>query len=505
MRAEKYLFTGNSSAWCFEHNCRQGISSATGLERLETSPGSLPSDLGHLAGGGGPICGPVECPAGPVRVVASSADGPGYERPLAQLEQAQGVRVSSVFTDQGLSDEGQTGSGESGHGLPVLAKSALVPGAHGPGLRRSPRNLPGRGPSLVLSRRSESTLPQQELQADRLEIVREGLRKRGLPEDVVKLLLEGNRQTTRSAYQTAWNNWTRWCSGRDRDPLSCDLATVLSFLTESLSQGMAYRTINVLRSMLSSTLGPVEGYPIGRHPLVLRLMKGVYNIRPPAPKYNQTWDVEVVLSSFRRIPNEGLSFAALSYKLVTLLALATMLRVSELASIDASSIRFDNDGVAFNLTKPRKAQRDGSLHSLFVRGIPDVLIDPVACCGFYRYLTDPLRHDGNSGSLFISLVRPHNPVSPSTLARWIKIQLGTAGIDTSTFTAHSTRGAASSAAAKNGCPIGAILRSAHWASESTFTRFYRREVADCPSVSEAVLSSQSRTYNFICYLSTPYS
>ena len=33
--------------------------------------------------------------------------------------------------------------------------------------------------------------------------------------------------------------------------------------------------------MLSTTLDQVEGKPIGQHPLVVRLMKGYYNLDPP--------------------------------------------------------------------------------------------------------------------------------------------------------------------------------------------------------------------------------
>ena len=39
------------------------------------------------------------------------------------------------------------------------------------------------------------------------------------------------------------------------------------------------------RSSLSSTLPPIEGYPVGKHPLVCRLRQGMYNTNPPQPCY----------------------------------------------------------------------------------------------------------------------------------------------------------------------------------------------------------------------------
>ena len=34
---------------------------------------------------------------------------------------------------------------------------------------------------------------------------------------------------------------------------------------------------------------------MGQHPLVSRLLKGIYNTRPPEPRYSTTWDMDVVI------------------------------------------------------------------------------------------------------------------------------------------------------------------------------------------------------------------
>ena len=49
-----------------------------------------------------------------------------------------------------------------------------------------------------------------------------------------------------------------------------------------------------MRSALSATLPPIEGHPVGQHPLVTSLLQGVFNERPPMPRYNTTWEVGVV-------------------------------------------------------------------------------------------------------------------------------------------------------------------------------------------------------------------
>jgi hypothetical protein len=59
---------------------------------------------------------------------------------------------------------------------------------------------------------------------------------------------------------------------------------------------------------------------------------------------------------------KAIAYSILSEKLVILLALATMARVSDLVAIDQSSIKFNEEKVSIVLANPRKAQRDGNLH-----------------------------------------------------------------------------------------------------------------------------------------------
>ena len=54
-----------------------------------------------------------------------------------------------------------------------------------------------------------------------------------------------------------------------------------------------------------------------------------------------------------------------------------------------------------------------------------------------------MRHDHHK--LPVSYQKPHRPVSKDTVGRWLKMELKLAGKDTSTFSAHSTRTASTSA------------------------------------------------------------
>ena len=71
--------------------------------------------------------------------------------------------------------------------------------------------------------------------------------------------------------------------------------------------------------------------------------------------------------------------------------------------------------------------------------------------------------------LLLSFQKPFKPVSKDTIFHWIKHVLKDAGIDTTKFAAaHSTRAAATSAAAKAGTPLEVILEAAGCSNCGTF-------------------------------------
>ena len=114
---------------------------------------------------------------------------------------------------------------------------------------------------------------------------------------------------------------------------------------------MQYQTVNVLRSAISSTHQWVDGKPIGQHPLVIRLLKGISNERPPKSRYTTTWDVSKVTSYLSSLgDNKTLSLKQLSKKLVMLLALILPERSSVLADLDTRYLKKRPDGFTFLLT-----------------------------------------------------------------------------------------------------------------------------------------------------------
>jgi len=73
---------------------------------------------------------------------------------------------------------------------------------------------------------------------------------------------------------------------------------------------------------------------------------------------------------------------------------------------------------------------------------------------------------------FIPL-RQHNPVTSSSIARWLKPTMNNAGIDISIFKSHSVH---ETACSKAGVTTKQILEAADWSLEGTFQKYYHRSL-----------------------------
>lgn len=85
----------------------------------------------------------------------------------------------------------------------------------------------------------------------------------------------------------------------------------------------------------SSVHDKIDGYKVGQHPLVTRLLKGAHHQRPPQPRYSFTWRVDLVTSYIDRLgENDKFSLSEFSAKSVMLLALTRPSRSADLANLD---------------------------------------------------------------------------------------------------------------------------------------------------------------------------
>ena len=316
----------------------------------------------------------------------------------------------------------------------------------------------------------------------RMACVRRSCSAEKLSDRVINIIRSSWRQSTEAAYSSAWKLWACWCAERHIDPFSAPLKEILKFLSDQFEMGKQYRMINSIQSAISMTLEEIDGSRIGQHPLVSRFLKGVFNQRPPTPKYGATWDVDIVLQYFRTMPkNEDLSFQTLSHKLAMLLALANADRCSDLAALDLDYVRPQINGIKFIIPGLTKTRRSGPpLEAFYPYFTEEPQLCPVKTFEHYQERSQKLRtsKQGTRNPLFVSVRKPYKPVKAATIGHWLKKVMKDAGVDTEVFSAHSTRGASTSKARSVGVATADILKAANWSSASTFCRFYCRPVTN---------------------------
>ena len=307
-----------------------------------------------------------------------------------------------------------------------------------------------------------------------MEDFKQQLQAEHISEEAIELISKCRREGTRSNYNSAWSQFTSWNKRRGTDPIRCPLNIVLDYLTFLFKKGRSYRNINVHRSAISAFHERIQNFPVGKHPRVCQLLKGVGNERVPQPKHIAVWDVSLVLNYLDTKPsNDLLSIKDLSLKLVILLALTSLHRGSELHMLDLGLMSIFNDRIEFTFNKPLKHSKPGKTDppSIFYEFPANSKLCPKHCLQSYLENTHPWR-DSPSGPMFLSFINPHNPVTKQSLTRWVKEILSQAGIIG--FSAHSTRGAASSKAVTKGVAVKDILAKGNWTNRSTFEKFYNR-------------------------------
>ena len=316
------------------------------------------------------------------------------------------VSVSSLQSHRALSQQDQGSGGEqSGGGLAILAlvqHHAGDVGGHQEVARLQDIG-DGHGDPKLASKHS---------------IVSAGRLSQG----AIKLVEASWRQSTEAQYSSCWRKWTVWATMHGISSSSPALSDVLNFLAELYDQGLQYRTINTMRSTLSSTLPKYNGYLVGQHPLITRLMKGIFNSRPVVPKLFPAWSVRTVLSTLAEwSPANSLSLKLLSLKTIMLVALATAKRASSLKLLTTRSgyIEISEGKIVL---QPLGLEKDSRLD----RSFPPITLrtyneDPRLCPVYYlkAYLkrTESLR---STESVFVTIQRPHGAAAVATLLRWLK-------------------------------------------------------------------------------------
>lgn len=153
---------------------------------------------------------------------------------------------------------------------------------------------------------------------------------------------------------------TRNARERQAYIIQASINDVVNFLADCFADGRSYSTIDTYRSARSSTLCNINNVAVGSHPLVTRLLKGVYNLRTPSPRYSSTWDVTKVTGYLKTLfPLDQLSLKSLTLKTVMLCALSSALREQTLRALDIKFLNKSVHSLSFSVSERLKTSRPG--------------------------------------------------------------------------------------------------------------------------------------------------
>ena len=211
-----------------------------------------------------------------------------------------------------------------------------------------------------------------------------------------------------------------------------------------------------------------------------RFFQGVIIKMPKKTKYSCTWDPSVVLNRLAEwYPNESLSLEKLTKKSVTRMALVTAQRAQTLHSIKVENFHRDEKFIRIRIDATLKTSKH--INTKPVLEIPyysQPTVCPARALDAYLERTQDLRPK-NAKKLFITYKNTHHEATVQSVSRWMKQTLGECGIDTDIFSAHSTRHASTSAAARKNINVHTILKAVGWAQNSaTFATYYNRPLMD---------------------------
>lgn len=297
---------------------------------------------------------------------------------------------------------------------------------------------------------------------------------------VSSILLNSWAPATKKQYQSPISKWFQFCHQNNISPYNASFEDGAEFLAdEFLNSSKGYSAMNTARSALSAILKPIDGFTFGKHPMICRLLKGMFRMRPSLPKYVVTYDAAIVLNYLADLPvDNDLDLPTLTYKVATLILFLSGKRSQVMEFLMLECMYLDNNKAVFYISELMKETRP-AFHTdpLQFMSFPyNLNLCTVTCLSNYLDRTGMFRKDLHKGHLFLSPFSPHSPVKNATIARYVRSILFSAGIPLTVFGVHSTRSSSTSKAESRHLSLSEIYKAAGWAGAGTFQKHYKKPI-----------------------------
>ena len=375
--------------------------------------------------------------------------------------------------------------------LPIVANSTMVPTLTGTG-RQS--HLPvTRGPPHLspLARRRQQKTSSEFLQFEpsRSDDILGPSDTKRFPPYISCFLAGSLRSSTATRYVLYCSKWIVFCQKQQRNSHAPTVRDIIDFMYHlGKSNNFHSYSASFFQTVLSMLKQVIDAshHHVLQHVYVKHFQQGYFNMYLPQPKPPcTTWDIQQVLDYWQCQPsNQKLNLTQLARKTMMLILLSTCRWKNKLLSLSVKHMYTFPQCIMFYLVKLPKTFTQGTPDEntrwLSVRQA-DQSVDnnlcPVRALTVYLAKT---RRIQSSDSVFVTSTPPYSAIKPMTLNLWILQSMKQAGIDTSLYTAYSTRHASSSGALKKGMPMDEVLRLGCWKTPSTFIKHYNLPILKTP-------------------------
>ena len=180
---------------------------AVGVGGLDVIAISFQQYSSSLADEGESVWQRMECQAPKICKLAASTRRMENSCLDYSLERSERLRIPPIQPHPALFIEDNPGPSVHSPSHALLAKPSLVPDADGASIGLLSAIPPNSKPLDLSAGRVSPAHDGRLHTTNRMETIRNCLRSRDLPEDVINIMLTATRANTHSSYQTAWASW----------------------------------------------------------------------------------------------------------------------------------------------------------------------------------------------------------------------------------------------------------------------------------------------------------
>lgn len=314
------------------------------------------------------------------------------------------------------------------------------------------------------------------------------LKNAGWSEEASQIAPLALAKSTRNNYNKSMQRLAKYCAEKGSIFPPKDTAILSGFLYELASTSKRPKSIIATALAASSLAFEIFRMPnIGQSQAISRLKYALIKTQTQQPRvHTPILPTAKFRELFHKWPdNDIISIHQLRVKTLTLLALAVMLRPSDMApkaetrndagiidqmKFKCSQLRQESNGTLTIWLHGIKndTKRDG-----FQVNIPpasDPIMDPIQTLWTYIQRTDNIRpHDR---PVFLSLNKPHKAIGSATIAKDLEVAIVWAGIDSETFSAKCFRPTGATLAIRAGVDPDQVRSIGRWKCRETFEEHY---------------------------------